>query len=148
MLTLPFSSAQTALLSSHRKNHWLRQTLMALNCTSLGRGDTGKVKLFLIPTLIASGVEFVCSLLCWNFSSGNKFLSAPSSMRDAQVIVLQVLPDHGRGGWNWFMAHGLLQGTQLELRSMCLLSDVQMGKTPPSSSSIGSLQLLQRHFCS
>lgn len=54
------------------KNHGLRESLLVLSCATLGKSDTGKVKLFFLPSSICLFSDFfvVVPMVCRNFSAG------------------------------------------------------------------------------
>lgn len=56
------------------RNHWLKRLLLALSCLPWGKGDVGKAKQFLLPSLVCLFSVFfffsisVLEFLCWTIS--------------------------------------------------------------------------------
>ena len=101
--------------------------LLGPSCVTLGK--VGKVKLFLLSTLMCPNSYFS---LHW--SAGTSPLETQTSIKallsvvTAQVGVIQMLLDHGQEGLE--PVHKLLKGPQSGWRSIFLLFDAQVDETP------------------
>lgn len=100
-----------------------RQCLLTLRCAALGRGDAGKIKLFLLSLPpMHSDLHFFPSVACWDFSTGN--LNFQKSSLPMGNCLRQHFPgtprpwlkQAGEGSW------ATIAGTELGQRSLCLLS--------------------------
>lgn len=113
--------------SSHPTSHPpQRMALLGPSCVTLGK--VGKVKLFLLSTLMCPNSYFS---LHW--SAGTSPLETQTSINallsvvTAQVEVIQMLLDHGQEGLE--PVHKLLKSPQSGWRSIFLLFDAQVDET-------------------
>lgn len=141
--SVPHSWGSQALLntlSSNRRNHWPRKSLLELSGTAWGRGNTGKVKTLIFPspvqTLFSNGM-----LKTWTFIKA--FLSMGNCLICGRLTVFfrgsQTMAERD---WDQWMGHSA------GLRSVWVLPDAQVGETPPGFFSIWCWipRLPQRHF--
>lgn len=87
--------------------------------------QAGKVKLFLVASLLCPNSNFLASVLYWNFYTWNiAFKKGSINHGCLSKIMLS------KGSWT---ERGWSQFPQMESKCLCLISNTQVGQTPPGS---------------
>ena len=101
--SMPHSWGSWALTQTPcKRNHGSGRFLLALSCDTLGKGDAGKVKLFLLPSPVRPNLYF---WLQWY--AGNLDLHKGSLVHGwlCKTVFSRGFWTMAKRGWSWFMGH-------------------------------------------